>query len=101
VLICATSAPHAIIGKDDVPRNRQITIFDIAFPRDVEESVGRAANVTLYNLEDIERFAKENILLRGMETDRAQQIIDEETGRFYEWQSYGKKPIACGLAGSC
>jgi glutamyl-tRNA reductase len=54
----------------------------------VEESVGRMKDITLFNLEQIERFAGENISLRTGEIRKVEQIIEEEIDRFYEWQSY-------------
>ena len=100
VLICATSAPHTIVKREDIPRGRAIVIFDLAFPRDVDECVGRMDHVTLYNLEDIERFAGKSISLRCRETDKARQIIDEEIGKFYEWQSFRENQFHSGVAGS-
>jgi glutamyl-tRNA reductase len=86
VLICATSAPHTLVGKDDIPDGKEMIIFDLAFPRDVEEHVGTMAHITLFNLDDIERFAKENRRLRLSQIRIAEQIIDEEMTAFYEWQ---------------
>jgi glutamyl-tRNA reductase len=88
VLICATSAPHVIIKKEDIPADKEIMIFDLAFPRDVEESAGQMENVTLFNLEQVERFAKGNMSLRTKEIRKAEQIIEEEIAKFHEWQSY-------------
>ncbi|MDR2385629.1 MAG: hypothetical protein LBD80_08235 [Tannerella sp.] len=86
VLICATSAPHTLVGNEDIPDGKEMIIFDLAFPRDVEECVGTRENITLFNLEDIERFAAENRQLRASEIMKAEQIIDEEMAAFYEWQ---------------
>jgi len=91
ILICATSAPHAIISEEELPNDRELLIFDLAFPRDVKESVGKMKNVELFNLEDLERFAGQNIKLRKEEIHKAEQIINEEIIRFNQWQSYGLK----------
>ncbi|MDR1745756.1 MAG: glutamyl-tRNA reductase [Tannerella sp.] len=87
VLICATSAPHIIVHQEDIEKDKKLLIFDLAFPRDVDESVGRFSEVTLYNLENIERFARENVSLRHKEIRKAEGIIEEEINKFYEWQS--------------
>jgi glutamyl-tRNA reductase len=87
VLICATSAPHLIIHPEDIPRDRDMLIFDLAFPRDVSEEVGTFPRIKLFNLEDIERFAKKSISLRHGERCRAEQIVEEEIARYYRWQS--------------
>lgn len=99
VLICATSAPHTLVGKDDVPKEKEMLIFDLAFPRDVEECVGQMAHITLFNLDDVERFAKENRGMRMSETEKAEQIIREEMNTFYEWQTnrYESEKFRCCL----
>ena len=86
VLICATSAPHAIVHAEDLSRKAEdILIFDLAFPRDVDPAVGELDHVTLLNLEDIEFFAQKNISLRKEEIARAEAIIEEEIFRFFRW----------------
>lgn len=91
VLICATSAPHAIVNKEDIPEEKELLVFDLAFPRDVAENVGELAMVDLMNLDHIEAFAKNNIILRKNEISKAQQIIEEEIEKFRQWLSYSHK----------
>ncbi|MDR1602361.1 MAG: hypothetical protein LBS42_08035 [Tannerella sp.] len=86
VLISATSAPHLVIRRSDIPAGRDMLIFDLAFPRDIEESIAAMQNIKLYNLEDIERHARKNIALRHEEIIHAERIIEEEIARFNEWQ---------------
>jgi glutamyl-tRNA reductase len=93
ILICATAAPHTIIGKEDIPKDKELLIFDLAFPRDVDENVENMKNVELLNLEDIERFAKENVSLRKNEIHKAERIINEEIVKFYKWVSYVSKTV--------
>lgn len=85
VLICATSAPHIIVKREDVSPEKEILIIDLAFPRDVDGTVSALDNVTLLDLEDIERFAQENILSRNNEIIKAESIIEEEIHKFYQW----------------
>lgn len=91
VLICATSAPHTIIKTKDISGDKELLIFDLAFPRDVDDDIRNLKNVDLLNLEDIELFAKNNISLRENEIHKAEQIIEEEIGNFYHWLSYAAK----------
>lgn len=88
VLICATSAPHSIINKEDIGEEKELLIFDLAFPRDVDENVKEMQQIDLMNLDHIEAFAKENMNLRKNEIHKAQQIIDEEIEKFYHWSFY-------------
>jgi glutamyl-tRNA reductase len=88
VVISATSAPHALIHPEDVPdeRESEMLLFDLAFPRDIEPEVGRLPGITLYNLEDIEAFARRNLSLRQQEVGKAEAIIEEELDKLMVWQ---------------
>ena len=78
ILISATSAPHAVIDASDIPAGKKLLAIDLAFPRDIDPSVGRLPNVRLYNLSDVERRVRENISVRKSEVVRAEAIIEEE-----------------------
>ena len=91
ILICATSAPHLIIHPEDIPEEKEMLIFDLAFPRDVNEKVGTFSCIKLFNLEDVERFAKKNLSLRHCEIKKAEQIIAEEVAKYDQWQSFAEK----------
>ncbi|MDO4164878.1 MAG: glutamyl-tRNA reductase [Bacteroides sp.] len=88
VLICATSAPHTIVHIDDFAEDRseQMILFDLAFPRDIDPAVGNMPGMTLYNLEDIESFARRNLSLRRGEIAKAEAIIEEEMEKLMKWQ---------------
>jgi glutamyl-tRNA reductase len=87
VLICATSAPHILVGKEDIPSGKEMLIFDLAFPRDVEPDLANEKGIRLFDLEDIEQFAKDNLSRRNEEIKEAEQIIEEEIEKFYEWSN--------------
>jgi glutamyl-tRNA reductase len=89
VVISATSAPHALIHAADIPADReeQLLLFDLAFPRDIEPAVGTMDGITLYNLDDIEVFARQNIALRHHEIGKAEDIIEEEIEKLMKWQA--------------
>ena len=78
IIISATSAPHAVIDAKDIPAGKKLLAIDLAFPRDINPSVGRLPNVRLYNLSDVERRVRENISVRKKEVVRAEAIIEEE-----------------------
>jgi glutamyl-tRNA reductase len=82
VLISATSAPHTIVNFDLFPKNKEMLILDLAFPRDVDETIGNIKGVKLYNLEDIENVVTQNIGARKNEIAKAEQIIEEEVRKF-------------------
>jgi len=78
ILITATSAPHLIIRPEDIDSQKKLLIIDLAFPRDVDERIKSFPNVSLYNLQDIERHISKNITLRKREVVKAEQIIENE-----------------------
>lgn len=88
IVICATAAPHVIVKKEDLPSDRELIAFDLAFPRDIEESVNEMPTVNLFNLEDIERFAQANLQERSNEVQKAEEIIEEELAKYYQWLNY-------------
>lgn len=87
ILICATSAPNAIINADHICSDKPLTIFDLAFPRDVDQSVDELEHVKVYNLDMIEKKVQVNVQIRENEVDAAEQIIEEEIKKFFVWQS--------------
>jgi glutamyl-tRNA reductase len=91
VLICATSAPHTIIQQEDIPLKKEMLIFDLAFPRDVEPVLANRKSIRIFDLEDVERFAQNNLSLRNGEIKKAEQIIEEEIHKFHEWSNYSKQ----------
>jgi len=82
VLITATSAPHLIVRPEHISPHQKILILDLAFPRDVDETIGFLPNVTLFNLEDIKLRVNQNKEARVNEMETALQIIDEEVEKF-------------------
>lgn len=82
VLITATSAPHLIVKPEHLDPNKKLLILDLAFPRDVDERIGELPHVTLYNLEDIKKRVHQNVDARKKELGLAEEIIQEEVGKF-------------------
>jgi glutamyl-tRNA reductase len=91
VVLCSTSAPHAVVTWDRVAapierrRGRPLCILDLAVPRDVEPSVGQLENVFLYNLDDLQTVAAQAAARRRDEIPAAERIVDEEVERFWGW----------------
>ena len=77
ILISATSASEAIIQPEDLTPGRPLLAIDLAFPRDINPTVGEMPNVKLYNLHDVEQKVKDNISVREDEVQKAEQMIEE------------------------
>jgi glutamyl-tRNA reductase len=83
ILISATSAPHTVISNEVFPKDKEMMIFDLAFPRDIDAAIGHLPNVQLFNLENIEQRIGLNLRKRKQEIRIAEQIINEEIRLFH------------------
>jgi glutamyl-tRNA reductase len=93
IILSSTGATHFIIGAKDVEavihRRRQKPMFfiDIAVPRDIDPKVNDVENVYLYDMDDLQGVVSSNLQLRAEEAKKAEGIIDQEIGRFFNWLS--------------
>ena len=94
ILISATSAPHLIIRKEDIPEQKRLLAIDLAFPRDIDSRLSELPNVQLYNIRDVEKKVRENIEVRGAEVEKAEAIIEEEILEMQEALERRKKYIS-------
>ena len=78
ILISATSAPHLIIRKDDIPKDKSMLAIDLAFPRDIDSSLNELPHVHLFNIRDVEKKVRQNLDVREAEVKKAEAIIEEE-----------------------
>jgi glutamyl-tRNA reductase len=76
---------HAALA--DVLRRRDaaLLVIDIAVPRNVDERLGRLANVYLYNIDDLDRLVARNLERRRQEIPRAEAIVESEVAEFAAW----------------
>lgn len=91
ILISATSAPHLIIHKDDIPEQKQMLAIDLAFPRDIDSRLKELPHVRLYNIRDVEEKVRQNLDVREAEVKKAEVIIEEEIQEMQEALERRKK----------
>lgn len=88
VLLTTTGATSVIVESAHVGEvvrqraGRPLLIVDLAVPRDVEETVADIAGVTLFNMDDLARFAEAGRAERRSETTAAQALIAAEVERY-------------------
>ncbi len=98
IVISSTAAPGTIITTRRMTdllsgtARKPLCILDIAVPRDVEEGVGRLPNVYLYDIDDLQSIVAQAAERRKGEIPRAENIIEEEVARFWEWYS-GRRAV--------
>ncbi len=91
IVISATNSPQHLIGHEQITKvmkdrkQKPIFFIDIADPRDVEPRVGDIENVDLYNIDDLQKVANENIKDREKEAQKAESIVRDEVARFVSW----------------
>lgn len=92
VVICSTSS-HGFVLTDalirDVVRTRRhrpLFLIDIAVPRDVDPRVAALDGVFLYDVDDLQKVAEDNLRSRKTEAEAAERIISVEVAEFEMWR---------------
>jgi glutamyl-tRNA reductase len=91
IVISSTAAPHPIVTRDRlIPlmktrRQRPLFLIDIAVPRDIERACGELASVYLYDIDDLQQIARQNITTREREIAACQVLIAQHLQRFALW----------------
>jgi glutamyl-tRNA reductase len=91
IVISATDSPQYLLTHDPVSkvmkerRHKPIFFIDIADPRDIDPKVGDLENAYLYNIDDLQKVADENIRDREKEAQKAEAIVQEEVVKFVQW----------------
>jgi glutamyl-tRNA reductase len=93
IVITSTGAPGTVLGEENFQgalrrrNNEPMFVIDIAMPRDVEASVNDIDNVYLYDIDDLQEVADQNMETRRAEVDRCLEIVDEGVEQFSKWLS--------------
>jgi glutamyl-tRNA reductase len=104
IVISATAAPHPILTREKlVPlmkarRQRPLFLIDIAVPRDIERACGDLEDVFLYDIDDLQQIAQENVVAREKEIGVARALIAERVEEFWRWFE-GRIPSASHVSG--
>ena len=91
IVMSATNSPQYLIGHDQITkvmkdrRQKPIFFIDIADPRDIEPNVGDVENVYLYNIDDLQKVANENVKDREKEAQKAETLVQDEVVKFVTW----------------
>lgn len=91
IVISSTAAPHPIVTPEKlVPlmrlrKQRPLFLIDIAVPRDIERACGELANVYLYDIDDLQQIAQQNIEARQREIAACRSLIADHVARFWGW----------------
>jgi glutamyl-tRNA reductase len=92
VVVTSTASPRYVITRElmqgvvKARRHRPLFLIDIAVPRDVDPRVENMDNVFLFDVDDLEQVAKQNITARKREAEQAERIVETEVAAFADWQ---------------
>ncbi|WP_297433359.1 glutamyl-tRNA reductase [uncultured Cetobacterium sp.] len=97
VIISATSAPHAIIKKEEIlpllDKDKEYVFLDLAVPRDIEEELNELKNINLYNIDDVWGVYYENLENRENLLTKYEYMLGEQMINLKKWFEY-KEGIA-------
>ena len=86
LIITCTGAPEPIIttemARPATSPDRPTLIIDIAVPRDVHHEVAQLSDVTVLNLDDVQRWAERGREARTSSVEAVKAIISEELDRY-------------------
>jgi len=92
VVISSTSSDRYVLTTElmkDVLRGRRhrpIFLIDIAVPRDVDPRVGEMESVFLFDVDDLQEVAQENLAQRRNAALTAERIVDIEVAEIEAWR---------------
>ena len=87
-VISCTSAPHLIIEKKHInEEGKNLIIFDLAMPRDVDERIKDFSRIKLFDIDEISLIDDENKNLRKERMLQYKNIINQHIDSFFEWKS--------------
>lgn len=102
IVVSATACPYPFISakmmRNVVAQRPQTPLFllDLAVPRDIESSVGQLPNITLYNVDDLERITQEGLQQRQAAAHHAEKLIDYEIKTFmHQHRALRAKELIC------
>ncbi len=99
IVISSTAAPHPIVTREKlVPlmklrRQRPLFLIDIAVPRDVERQCEEIENVYLYDIDDLQQIAQQNIAAREREIAACRVLLADHLARLVGWFEHNRAAL--------
>ena len=91
IVISATASPHPIVTPEKlVPlmkarHHRPLFLIDIGVPRDIERACGDLENVFLYDIDDLQQIANQNLTAREREVMVCRELIAGRAAQLAAW----------------
>ena len=91
LVVGCTGSPEVLLRPESVAemlrerKQRAMFFIDIGDRLNFDPRINEIDNVYLYNIDDLETVAKENLKGRASEVNKAEEIVDEEVAGFLRW----------------
>lgn len=92
IVISSTAAPQPILRAPDFQRALRLRnkapmfVIDIAVPRDIAPDVNALDNIYLYNIDDLQQVANENLEARRAAVDQCLRLVEGQVDQFMRWR---------------
>lgn len=92
IVISSTAAPQPILRAPDFQRALRLRnkapmfVIDIAVPRDIAPDVNSLDNIYLYNIDDLQQVANENLEARRAAVDQCLRLVEGQVDQFMRWR---------------
>ncbi|MBD7911658.1 MULTISPECIES: glutamyl-tRNA reductase [Clostridium] len=85
-VVSCTSAPHVVISRNNIDeKGKDIIIYDMAVPRDVDEDLINIDRVKVFNIDEISKIEDDNRSLRVQRMNSYRYIIEKYIKEYDEW----------------
>jgi len=89
VVIGATHTQEPIVTASDVASLQKLRLFiDLGMPRNIDPSLTQMNQVTLLDLENMQKYSEEHQKLRFREVTEVYKILNEEQQNYFNWLSF-------------
>ena len=91
IVISSIAAPRLILTRQSIGalmtarQNRPLFLIDLGVPRNIEAAVNEVDNVYLYNVDDLQGIADNNMRARREDVARCDELIAANVAKFEEW----------------
>jgi glutamyl-tRNA reductase len=93
IVISSTSAQDFVIDRAMIegamaqrqPAGAPLLLIDIAVPRDIDPEVRAVTGVHLYDIDELQSVAEQNLHLRRREIAGAEKIVEDDASKFADW----------------
>lgn len=85
-VISCTSAPHIVVHLNELP-NKNLLLFDLAVPRDIEEIISKNPLYEVYDIDMLRNIHDDNYKRRKASMKENRNIVDKAIKEYIDWKA--------------